>query len=661
MGSTIHVAPSGNDLGAGSEASPLRTVSRAVQLARAGDTVVVHAGIYREWVRPAHGGTSHAHRITYCAAPGEHVVLTGSEPIEGWHHVGGDVWSVTLPDAFFRCGNPFREQLHGDWFKDKGRVHHTGDLFCDGVSLFEVGARTEVDSPSPWVDARFPERTLRTWWVDEAEGQVTLYANFGGADPREHLVEAAVRPAVLFPGHTGIDWITVRGFEIRHAATPWAPPTALQVGAVGPHWAKGWIIEDCHIHDVRCSGISLGKERGSGQNEWSSGRGVKHGTQHEREVVFRALQRGWSRETVGSHIVRRNHIHDCEQTGICGHLGAIFSSITDNHIHDIHWKRAFTGHEMAGMKLHAPIDTLVARNRVHHCTLGIWMDWQAQGTRISANLLYENDAEDLHVEVSHGPYTVDNNLLLSPVSIRDKSQGGAYLHNLIGGRIIQGEVLNRYTFYHVPHSTQVAGLMTIAGGDTRYRNNIVAPGSATAAGIGDGEAQDEDADRLAAPHGEPGTAAYDAYPRVGDERPDASIGSPDTVAALKLPVDIRDNWYGPDTQAYARETGAVCDDGHRLDVTLDDSGDEIRLTLDVPESLAGMACPDVTAASLGLAVQAEAPFENPDGHPLTIKTDCCGAARAGEQPPGPFAALTAGCQERVVWSLKTRPAEQTVE
>jgi hypothetical protein len=37
----------------------------------------------------------------------------------------------------------------------------------------------------------------------------------------------------------------------------------------------------------------------------------------------------------------------------------------------------------------------------------------------------DNDAQDLFVEVSHGPFLVDNNLFLSKVSQRSLSQGGA--------------------------------------------------------------------------------------------------------------------------------------------------------------------------------------------------------------------------------------------
>lgn len=65
----------------------------------------------------------------------------------------------------------------------------------------------------------------------------------------------------FFPDRTGLDYITVKGFEIAQAATIWAPPTGKQYGIIGPNWSKGWIIEDNIIHDSKCSAVSLGKKK----------------------------------------------------------------------------------------------------------------------------------------------------------------------------------------------------------------------------------------------------------------------------------------------------------------------------------------------------------------------------------------------------------------
>jgi pectin methylesterase-like acyl-CoA thioesterase len=57
---TLHVAANGSDTADGAEGRPFRTINRAAELARPGDTVSVHAGEYREWVRPPRGGLSGA-------------------------------------------------------------------------------------------------------------------------------------------------------------------------------------------------------------------------------------------------------------------------------------------------------------------------------------------------------------------------------------------------------------------------------------------------------------------------------------------------------------------------------------------------------------------------------------------------------------------------
>ena len=77
------------------------------------------------------------------------------------------------------------------------------------------------------------------------------------------------------------------------------------------------------------------------------------------KTIDRALNNGWNKETIGHHVVRNNTISHCEQAGIVGSLGAAFSTVTGNTIHDIHVRRLFTGAEMAGIKFHAAIDTTI--------------------------------------------------------------------------------------------------------------------------------------------------------------------------------------------------------------------------------------------------------------------------------------------------------------
>lgn len=79
------------DTAVGSMEAPFRTINRAAQVARSGDTVRVFGGTYREWVNPRFGGTSEHNRITYEAVEGEHPIIKGSEIVTGWERVQGTV------------------------------------------------------------------------------------------------------------------------------------------------------------------------------------------------------------------------------------------------------------------------------------------------------------------------------------------------------------------------------------------------------------------------------------------------------------------------------------------------------------------------------------------------------------------------------------------
>ncbi len=222
-------------------------------------------------------------------------------------------------------------------------------------------------------DVLKPAAAAPLWFAQVDDRNTTIWAQFKGVNPNEQVVEINVRQTVFYPAKTGINYITVRGFTMRHAATPWAPPTAEQIGLIGTHWSKGWIIENNAISHSTCSGIALGKYGDQWDNKSESAEGYV-------KTIERALQNGWSKENIGHHVVRNNIISHCEQAGIVGSLGAAFSTVTGNTIHDIHVRRLFSGAEMAGIKFHAAIDVEISRNHIYRTCRGLWLDWMAQGT-----------------------------------------------------------------------------------------------------------------------------------------------------------------------------------------------------------------------------------------------------------------------------------------
>ena len=156
------------------------------------------------------------------------------------------------------------------------------------------------------------------WFAEANDKSTTIWAQFKGVDPNKENVEINVRQSVFYPEEPGINYITVRGFTLEHAATPWAPPTAEQIGLLGTHWSKGWIIENNVIRYSACVGVTLGKHGDEFDNtSANSSKGYV-------ETINRALATGWSKENIGSHIVRNNHISNCEQAGIVGSMGAVF-------------------------------------------------------------------------------------------------------------------------------------------------------------------------------------------------------------------------------------------------------------------------------------------------------------------------------------------------
>ncbi|HEX3022717.1 MAG TPA: DUF1565 domain-containing protein, partial [Lachnospiraceae bacterium] len=367
-----HVAKNGSDQGQGTKDDPFLTINKAASLAVAGDTVTVHEGEYREWVNPRFKGLSDKRRIVYQAAEGEKVVIKGSEHIQNWQKVEGNVWKTILPNSLFGDHNPYLQKVFGDWIVTVEETKHLGDVYLGGMSFYEVNSYEQLLNPvvrtevlDHWTQRVVPihntEQTKYVWYTEVDTENTTIYANFQGSDPNREFVEINVRRSCFYPKETGIDYITVRGFEMAHAATPWAPPTADQPGLLGANWSKGWIIENNIIHDAKCSAISIGKEASTGNN-YRSIRKDKPGYQYQLEAVFSAERNGWSKEKIGSHIIRNNTIYDCGQNAIVGHLGCIFSEIHHNHIYNIALKREFYGHEIAGIKFHAAIDVHIHHN-----------------------------------------------------------------------------------------------------------------------------------------------------------------------------------------------------------------------------------------------------------------------------------------------------------
>ena len=590
-GKEYHVSKNGNDGNSGSPSGMLRTISAAAERAQPGDTITVHTGVYRERVRPPRGGQSDARRVVYQAAPGERVEISGAEVTGNWVRVQGDVWKTIFPNSFFGSFNPYSDLIHGDWFDAKERPHHTGAVYLDGEWLTEAAKLEDVlhGTVGPLL-----------WFGEVGEKNTTLWAQFRGLDPNERRTEVNVRQTVFYPDKPGVNYITVRGFILRQAATPWAPPTAEQIGLIGTHWSKGWVIENNTISHSICSGISLGKYGDAWDNKSANS------AEGYVETIHRASKEGWSKENIGHHLVRGNTISHCEQAGIVGSLGAAFSVVTGNTIHDIHVRRLFTGAEMAGIKFHGAIDVEISRNRIYRTCLGLWLDWMAQGTHVTANLFHDNEDQDFMAEVDHGPFIFDNNIFLSPMSQLIVSRGGAFVHNMFCGGANVVPFDDRQTPFLKPHSTEVAGLHDNPSGDMRFYNNLFA--------------------------------------QAGDLSP---------YDETRLPMHLGGNVFLKGAKACKHEAAPLIkpefDPGIRLVET--PNGIYLEISLDKEWSVE-QSRNTITADLLGLAMIPNLPFESADGTPVHIDKDYSGSLRNLVNPfPGPFETSQGGKQRIKIWAV----------
>jgi hypothetical protein len=183
------------------------------------------------------------------------------------------------------------------------------------------------------------------------------------------------------------------------------------------------------------------------------------------------------------------------------------------------------------------------------------------------------------------------------------------MHNLIAGKIRSQPEPSRATPYHPAHSTAVAGLTNIAGGDDRFYNNIFvgpAPDAVAARGSATNHA---------------GASGYGLW--VYDARP--------------FPLQTGGNVYYKGAGRYAKEEHAVNAAGVDPKLLVDKESDAVDLELTLGEELRKADTKPITTELLGKAKIPGLGYENADGSPVIIATDYFGKRRSETKPtPGPF-------------------------
>ena len=218
----IFMSTTGDDANNGAHLdAPVRTLNRAIALAPAGGTIVIRAGVYRDWYHADGGGMYKIvpKSLTFQPYPHEQVWFDGTDviPASSWTQNGDDTWSMPWSTPQFCNGEyyarPIAEQdtsaansgpcYHADMSSDPSNPM-AGDpqmAFIDGVALRQVATKAEMAGSAT---AFYYDHTNKVMYL--------------GVDPAGKIVELAVRPVAMVLGGTPTVYV-VRGLGFRRYAT----------------------------------------------------------------------------------------------------------------------------------------------------------------------------------------------------------------------------------------------------------------------------------------------------------------------------------------------------------------------------------------------------------------------------------------------------------
>jgi alpha-L-arabinofuranosidase len=201
---------------------------------------------------------------------------------------------------------------------------------------------------------------------------------------------------------------------------------------------------------------------------------------------------------------------------------------------------------------------------------------------------------------------MDNNLFLSPASLSDRSQGGAYVHNLFAGTVNELGYDARQTPFLKAHSTEIAGFHNNPTGDDRFYSNLFV------------------------------------------RRPD--LGKYDDAA---LPVWMNGNVFLNGAKPCRHEKNPLVKPDFDPALRLDEKAGGFYLQIKFDPAWTGERTRRlVTTALLGKTIISNLPYEQPDGLPIRIAADYFGKPRNETNPaPGPFANPRPGLRLLKVWPL----------
>ncbi len=316
--------PKAADTNAGTAAAPWKTVQKAADTVKPGDTVRIRAGIYREQAVLRTSGTKDA-PITFEAAPGSEgkVLFRGTEVVTDAKRADtphGPAYTIPYARKFWILGDERNRE-----FRD-----YVDQLFVDGVLLKMVPQRAMLRPGRYYIDR-------------EANPQEMLFLLPEGKQfPGSEVEVSRLQWAFRFDATSGKveDWkryeyIHFRGLSFfGHATNPRCP-----------------VIDFRNCHHMLMEGCTL---------RWSNSFGI--GMNHSTYITL-----------------RRNDVQHCGHLGIGG--GSVDHILLEDNVTNFNnYKNYSVWWECGGVKLCQITNSVLRRHiSVGNEGEGTWFDWDCSG------------------------------------------------------------------------------------------------------------------------------------------------------------------------------------------------------------------------------------------------------------------------------------------
>ncbi len=330
----------------GSSAAPFKTITEALHVVKAGDTVIVREGVYRETINIPGGQPGKP--VCVKAADGQRVVLSGAVPVKGWKKHEDNVYVTTLdfrPDRLllhYKALPEAREPDEGWWIasgvndltimdaKDLRTLSHDpvggeayiwtnrGNVFFTvPIEAFDrAGGTLTVGRKSKWMVLSQGDRyylknhpsfinSPGDWAVEEENGKFLVY--FQPASPEDlNAVEAprVTRPVISV---RGAENVRISGLEVAAAAR----------NGIEIKDSHHVTVTDCIVHSHSYMGMLL--------------RDVKDVT--VRHNIFQGNDCGLTLHTTTDTVIEENEIAHNTTDGLIVSFNSAGITVRRNYIH----------------------------------------------------------------------------------------------------------------------------------------------------------------------------------------------------------------------------------------------------------------------------------------------------------------------------------------